>query len=336
MYIFVDESGTFVHTEELNSWSVIAAFTLPERHLAKVDRLISELRAEVRGGQEVKLKHLSEARYIRFLRDLSRVGGLAFAIASDASKMPPDLVIFHRDQQAKGIVKHLDKMEHQSMRDNLCELSKTIATLPLQLYTQMQFQIELFYKVVCRSSLYFAQHEPAALEFFRWRVDQKDIKKSEYERIFELVLAPAMQTKAIREPMIMLEGADYSYFERFDFAPGEQPTYLTTEYGIEAADGFDARKVLTEDFALVDSDTSPGVQAVDLLASGIRRLLRGEFTRSHEVALLIGANMVSGIKGENPIDLLSLANTGEVDRGTAKIMRTVDSQRKPILGLPQF
>lgn len=258
MHIYVDESGTFVHTEKPGSWSVIAAFALPERHLEKLDRLLSELRTEVRGGAEVKLKHLPEARYIRFLRDLSRLGGLAFAAAGDASSMPPDVVAFHRQQQAKAIVRHLDKLEYQSMRDQLTELSRTVASLPLQLYTQMQLQITLFHRVVCRSSLYFAQHEPAALEYFRWRIDQKDINKSEYERIFELVLAPAIQSKALGEPMIMLEGADYSYFDRFDFAPGKEPTYLATDYGIDVKDGFDAKKVLTEDFALVDSTSSPG------------------------------------------------------------------------------
>lgn len=331
MYIFIDESGTFVHTTEPNAWSVIAAFALPERQLEKVERLISALRAEVREGQEVKLRHLTEARYIRFLRDLSRVGGLAFVTAGDASHMPTNLITKHRDDQARGIIKHVDKTVHQSMRDSLFKLSETVATMPLQLYIQMQLQLELFHKVICRSSLYYAQHEPTTLEFFRWRLDQKDIKKSEYERAFELVLAPALQTKSIKEPMATLEGADYSYFKRFDFPPNEIPTYLTTEYGIPQKDGFNVRKILMEDFAFVDSDVSSGVQAVDLLASGVRRLLRGQFTRAHEVALLIGANLVESPKGENPISLLSLGTSGDVDHETAKIIRTIARNRKPMV-----
>lgn len=331
MYIYVDESGTFVHTNTPNSWSVIAAFAIPERHQEKLERLVSALRLEVRGGEEVKLKDLSEARYIRFLRDLSRIGGLAFAAAGDASNMPPDLVGFHREQQAKAVVRYLDKMQHQSMRNELTELSRTIATMPLQLYTQMQLQITLFHRVVGRSSLYYAQYEPPALEYFRWRIDQKDINKSEYERTLEVVLAPAMQTKSMREPMLMLKEADYSYFSRFEFAPGNEPTYLTTEYGLEAKDGFDARKVLREDFALVDSNSCPGVQAADLLASGIRRALRGGFERLHEVSLLIGANMVSGLKGESAVDLLTLGETRAVDNATASVIKTMDRQRKPLL-----
>jgi hypothetical protein len=95
--------------------------------------------------------------------------------------------------------------------------------------------------------------------------------------------------------------------------------------------GFDAKKVLSEDFALEDSALRSGVQAADLLAAGVRRLLRGGFTRAHEASLLLGANMLSCMRDENVIDMLSLAEIGQLDSATAKVIKTLARGTKPII-----
>ncbi|MES2103653.1 MAG: DUF3800 domain-containing protein [Pseudomonadota bacterium] len=118
--------------------------------------------------------------------------------------------------------------------------------------------------------------------------------------------------------MIMLEEGDYSYFKRFDFPSGECPTYLETEYGIKTSgNGANVTQMVTEDFELVDSKFSPGVQVADLLASGIRKLMRGNFTRSHEIALLLGANMLGILKNELQINLITLGKTSNASNRIA-------------------
>jgi hypothetical protein len=331
MFIYVDESGLFVHANEQNAFSVLAAFALPERQVPKLESIMKQLRDE-HGGGEVKLKSIGEARYLKFLRDLSRIGGLAFAMAVDANKHPPDRIKFHQDQQCAKVLEHIDKCVHESLREDLRALAAAIRSLPPQLYTQLQIQVELFYKVVCRSSLYFAQHSPEALEYFRWRIDQKDTIPTAYELTFRKILPAAVQSKSMRAPFIQLTDADYSYFKRFDFAPGEHPDYLQTEYGLPPSDGFNAKKVLSEDFKLEDSALSSGIQAADLLAAGVRRLLRGGFTRAHEASLLLGANMLGCLKGENVIDMLSLAEIGHLDAATTKVIKTLERGTKPIIG----
>lgn len=149
-----------------DSWSVVTAFAIPEAQLPKLQAIMQSVRDEYGGGSEVKLKSLSEARYIRFLKDLSKIGGLAFATAVDLHSQTPDLVAHHRDQQAAKIVEHVDKMEHAAARECLRQLGNNVKALPEQLYIQLQAQIELLFRTVARSSLYYAQHKPEALEFF--------------------------------------------------------------------------------------------------------------------------------------------------------------------------
>jgi hypothetical protein len=330
MFIYVDESGLFVPANDPKSYSVVAAFALPERQLPKLELLMGQLRGEF-GGREVKLKDLPEARYLKFLKELSRIGGLAFAMAVDTSLHPPALVEMHRNQQVAKILEHIGKVNHEAARAGLREWADSIKALPVQLYTQLQIQISLFHKVVCRSSLYFAQHSPDALEYFRWRIDQKNTIPTAYEIIFRKILPPAVQTISMTEPLPWLDVADYSYFKRFEFAPGERPRYLQEVYGLPEREGIDAKKILSEDFELEDSELCSGVQAADLLAAGVRRLLRGGFARAHEAALLLGANMLSGMKGESVIDMLSLGNVGTLDAVTAKAIKTVARGTKPLI-----
>lgn len=332
LYIFVDESGTFTTSPETDSWCVVAAFALPESKETKLERLFSELKADRDNAGEVKLRDLTEARYIRFLRDLSRLGGLAFAVAVDVSLHSETAVAAHRDAQANKVLEHREKMIHASAKDSLTRLGEAIRTLPVQLYTQLQCQVELFHKILSRAPVYFSQHAPSALEYFRWRIDQKDTIPTAYELAFKTILPASLQSKSLREPMIMLAEGDYSFFKRFDFPPGEYPVYLAEQYGVETSgNGANLKQMLIEDFELVDSKLIPGVQAADLLASGIRRLMRGGFQRSHEIALLLGANMLSGLKDEPQVKLVSLAQTSGTSTQTAKLLEVMARTSKPLV-----
>lgn len=129
----------------------------------------------------------------------------------------------------------------------------------------------------------------------------------------------------------MLEGADYSHFSRFDYLPGEKPTYLKEQYGIEVGDGSNIGKIVLEDFKLADSATTSGLQIADLLASGIRRLFRGGFESEEKIALLIGSNMVQQMRGEHPIKLVSLDKTAAVSKHSAHLIHLMASAGRPML-----
>lgn len=120
MYIFVDESGTFTapKSADVDSWCVVAAYTSPEGDQERLKALVMQLRQDCGSDTEVKIDQLSEGRYIRFLRDLSRLTGLLFAVAVDVSLHSKTAVEAHRDAQADKVIEHRSKMVHATARDS--------------------------------------------------------------------------------------------------------------------------------------------------------------------------------------------------------------------------
>ncbi len=85
-------------------------------------------------------------------------------------------------------------------------------------------------------------------------------------------------------------------------------------YGLEVESGFNIAKVMHEDFEFVDSAHHLGVQIGDLLASGLRRCLRGGFTDNAAAATALGQLLVEAPEGEPPIVLLTLDQGEALDR----------------------
>lgn len=331
VYIFVDESGTFTHSSNLDSWCVVAAYVAPEHRRQGIDALMHQTRTIGNHGAETKLKHLSESQYVWFLTELRKLDGLVFAVAVDVGLHHPKAVIQHRDGQADKVVEHRDKMIHESARRGLDDLASEIRALPAQLYTQLICQLELFHKVLTRAPLYFVQRHPPTLGHFRWRLDRKAKAPTAYEEAFRKILPAILQSMSLSDPMIMLEGADYRHFSRFDYPPGDEPTYLKDTYGVESKGGSNIGKMIREDFKLADSATTPGIQVADLVASGIRRLLRGRFQAEQKIALLLGANMVQQLRNETPVVMVSLDKSAIVSERTARLTHMMATSGRPML-----
>lgn len=79
MYIFIDESGTFLPSPERDSWCVVAAYVIPEHLRRKVDALMLRVRGIGNNGAVTKLKHISDGQYVWILAELNKLGGIAFA-----------------------------------------------------------------------------------------------------------------------------------------------------------------------------------------------------------------------------------------------------------------
>jgi len=333
MFIFLDESGTFLHSPVQDSWCVVAAYVIPEHLRRKVDALMLSVRRTGNNGAETKLKHLADEQYIWFLSELKKLGGLAFAVAVDVGLHSPSGIEHHRDGQADKVIEHREMMIHDAARQGLTNLSNQIRSLPVQLYTQLSCQLKLFHRIITATTLYFAQRHPPALGHFRWRLDQKARVPTVYEDAFRKVLPVILQTMSLEDPMIMLEGENYSYFERFNYPKGQEPTYLRDHYGIETRGGdlTNIGQVVREDFELVDSAGCAGVQVADLLSSGLRRLLRGGFSDPEAVARLLGGNMVQEVRNNVPVMLVSLDKTADVSSGVAHLLRIISASTRPML-----
>jgi len=333
MFIFIDESGTFLHSPERDSWCVVAAYVIPEHIRRRVDALMFHVRRIGNNGAETKLKHLTEEQYVWFLSELNKLGGVAFVVAVDVGLHSSSEIERHRNGQADKVIEHREKMIHEAARQGLTDLSNQVRSLPVQLYTQLSCQLQLFHKILTAATLYFVQRHPPALGHFRWRLDQKARVPTVYEDTFSKVLPVILQTMSLEEPMIMLEGENYSHFERFNYPKGEAPTYLQDQYGIEARGGAvtNIGQIVKTDFELVDSARCAGVQVADLLSSGFRRLLRGGFSDPETVARLLGGSLVQEVRSQVPVILVSLDKTAEVSSRVTHLLRIVSVSARPML-----
>ncbi|WP_240690372.1 DUF3800 domain-containing protein [Burkholderia cepacia] len=95
--------------------------------------------------------------------------------------------------------------------------------------------------------------------------------------------------------------------------------------------GTNLGKILYEDFEFVDSDCCAGVQVADLVAGGVRRLLRGGFEDRERIALALGGNMLQREHNAPPIILVSLDQAGYVAGPVARLLRMMSAATRPML-----
>jgi hypothetical protein len=174
---------------------------------------------------------------------------------------------------------------------------------------------------------------PSTLSHFGWRVDRKGEDPTLFERSFEKLSPALLQTRSIDEPMPMVTGFDYSGMAKYQFEDGKLPEYLSKDYGIEPEHGLNIQKIIREDIAFVDSISSVGVQVADLIASGIRKCLRGEFDDNEAVAAALGELMVQARQNDPPLNLVSLAAAAPLSPRTARLVRImIASARSMVRG----
>ncbi|HBP88308.1 MAG TPA: hypothetical protein DD706_11495 [Nitrospiraceae bacterium] len=312
MNIAIDESGTFVYTDTDNSWNCVVSYVYPEVHNPHIQEEVRKLvQRHAKGGQkEVKLRNLSESAYANFLRCLQKWDGVLYAVATNAAANTPQVLECHQEEQTQKILEHLDKMIYETGREGVRRLAKRVKALPHQLYVQMICQVQLVIQILHSALLFYVQRHPPTLNRFRWRIDQKNSSQTSYEDAYSQVLPAILQSASICKPIPMLKGEDYHWFDRFYFPKGEVPTYLRDVYGVEIVDDNERKinigQVVHEDVRFVDSKSDSGVQIADLLASGLRRCLRGQFTDNNIIASLIGGLMVQREHNQIPIQLISL------------------------------
>lgn len=306
---------------------MIAAFVAPEAAWRHAELALRRLKRAtgIAHDEEVKLRDVSEAQLGGFLAQLAELESLVFISAIDLGSQDPRVISTHQAMQVEKIRANIPRMIYPEGRALIEDLAARVGGLSAQLYIQMVAQIDLLDQVYRQTTLYYSQRVPATLSSFRWRIDEKNSSRPIFEETLRHLAPPLLQAKSVREPSMFVHGFDYSHYERaFGFAPGEMPTYLKEETGIEIGSGSNLGKVLN-DFAFVRSHDVPGVQIADLLASAFRRVLRGDFERNSEIARKLGGIMVQRAMHQPPVHLISLSED-QYATGHVKAISRVLSQ----------
>lgn len=322
MNIYIDESGSFANASATNKWNAVAALAVPESARKKLHSIVHKVKVDCGepASLEVKLHQVSEDLYIQFLSQLQQLNVLVFCTATDAGRNTKEQVAEHQAFQVGGVLKHIDKMKFEEGRRGAELVASQLKKLSPQLYVQLVCQINLMYDVVSRSINYFAQRTPSTLRQFMWRVDQKNSERPVFEEAFEKLSPALLQSRSIEEPMIMVRGFDYSHMKQYELPDGP-PDYLKQDYGIDVEDGFDIQKMIRGDIKFMDSKESIGIQAADLIASGVRRCLRKEFCNNEAIAVLLGKSMLQAQHNAPPINLVTFGTDEPLPQETAHLVR---------------
>jgi hypothetical protein len=283
-------------------------------------------------NEEVKLNRLDERTYLVFLDALDRKDILLFSTATDAGLNSLDRIARHQKMQVQSVRENIPRMKYEGGRLGVQLLSDQLEALSPQLYVQLICQVNLLHDVLRRSINYFAQRQPGTLREFRWRIDQKNNAKPTFEEAFEKIAPVLLQTRSIREPMEWVRGFNYSYMKLYEFVQGKAPDFLQTEYGLPEMDAINIQKIIRGNIEFVDSKSLDGIQAIDLLASGLRRLLRGEFSDNIGIASAIGRLTLQNRRGLNPISLTTFSADEIIATShVAKVIRVMSENSKKML-----
>ncbi|MEY8201373.1 MAG: DUF3800 domain-containing protein [Colwellia sp.] len=319
--IYIDESGSFVPAVSRDSWSLSAALVISNPDERKCKEALRRLKVKCGAthDEEIKLKHVSEIDYLQFLMELCKTGCTLYSVATDGGAHTTGDIEHHRNRQAEKVEEHKDKMLHPEGVGLLEKLANQVRELSPQLHVQFLCQIELIADVVSRSILYYVQRTPSQLNGFRWRIDEKTAGKSNFEKTFRMLIPPLLQSKSLEKPNIHVTDFDYSAMKDFFYTKENAPTYMKDIFDIESKveGGLNLGKLVWDDFEFVDSKQEIGVQIVDLLASGLRRTLRGGFSESKAISKALGSLMVQSIDHGYPLHFITVSQTESFPGGSA-------------------
>ncbi len=91
-----------------------------------------------------------------------------------------------------------------------------------------------------------------------------------------------LESHTFREPLIIAEGGNYRWQERFRKRPSDYKLRFAKD--TQKDEFYDLRMVMTEDLRF-SSDPEFGLEAVDIVTNTIRRSLSGNFSRAGWVAI---------------------------------------------------
>ncbi len=177
------------------------------------------------------------------------------------------------------------------------------------------------YDVVARAINYFVQRTPYTLSAFRWRIDQKNISRTDFEDVFEKFSPALLQIMSISEPAARINEFDYSCMQRYYMAV---PECLQKVLGDKQREVLDIQKIVRKDILFLDLKESSGIQVADLVVSGLRRCLRRQFMNSEHMAALLGRLMVQAQYNGSPLNLMTFVAAAErhkVAEETAQLLR---------------
>ncbi len=274
MNIYIDESGTFANPQNRkHTISTVAALVVPETQLVALEAGFQDLK-ESWGTpeQEVKGSKLDEDQVSAVIKLLTSFDVILELAVVDLGLSVDDNITAHKHIQADKLSEHIDPQRSPILAENTRLLQEKLKGISNPLYVQSWLVVQVIWRAVQTSTIYFCQRIPNELENFNWIVDAKDRDRIAYEEYWLTVIAAFTQTMSIQDPFIMLDEGDYSAFKKYyrpvpDYLLEHVPDLDTQQSHL------DATRIFKESLTFVDSRDNCGIQLADILATTFRRAL---------------------------------------------------------------
>lgn len=261
MQIFIDESGSFTGFHS-GSIGVVGALAIPDGKLAFIEKKYAKIRRRLpRSNGEVKGRLLNEKQVAEVVSLVARNAAIFEVTVIDIGLHTAEGVAAYKNALLTGMHDRVPRFNDET-RPKIEALLNELAATPLNLFLQTIALFETLHRIIHHVPIYFAQRQPKELGTFAWIVDGKDRNKvTNWEKWWASYIIGALATKSKFHPAAMLEGADYSYYDKFQHIGrvGEDGTNLS---------------LLLKDLRF-SSDIEFGLELVDILTNAVRRAMIG-------------------------------------------------------------
>jgi hypothetical protein len=293
MHIFIDESGTFLPTDAPVSYSAVAALVVPDDALGSYAHALDALKEQkgVARSSEVKLRDLSATDYFSFLESLVGAGGFVTGTASDAGYNAAAAP--HQAQQAANFRLLKGPTNDEAVDTRIEQDALAIEKLSLQNYIELRCRCELNVEVMQAALRWMPRHSPASLSTFRWCIDAKETTPNHFDKTFRRLFTTLTLAELKAHPLELMPGANYSGLAPFTRGWGDR----TMQPG-QPGPSLDAQKMWGDDLVFARSVDVAGLQVIDLIVSGLRRVLRGDFADNDRAATLLGSLCIARPDGD--------------------------------------
>jgi hypothetical protein len=328
MHIYIDESGSFVVPEApVSSISAIGALAIPACYQPALWKRYRRIRVHwPRENGEVKGRLLDESQ-VSGLVDMLADTPVIFDIAGmDTGMETRTAVQKHRDRHADKLLLSVGPKHRPSMIAQMQQLARRLRETPLQLYIESQLLFEVVHKILQHSMLLYSQILPRELGSFSWTFDSKDVNKlTDWEAWWKTMIAPIMQSMALRTPFIGLSEGDYTYFDKmfkmetpewFKEATGETEQYCSN------------LGLILKEFKFTSAHNY-GLEMVDVLTNAARRALSGNL---REEGWRNISKLIPKMSDKHQVQMLSFSDEGAARSVPyASVIRKLDRYSKRLL-----
>jgi len=118
---------------------------------------------------------------------------------------------------------------------------------------------------------------------------------------------------------------------QYEYPDGKPPAYLKDTYDIDVESCFNIQKLIRGNIKFMDSKESIGIQAIDLIVSGIRRCLRKQFNNNELAAKTLGKLMLQAAHNTPSINLVSFGSEASLSQELNRLVWLMSQNSRRML-----